>query len=109
MLLLLVFTATNLVSLRSFGEVEFWLASVKVLAIVVFLAIGTLYAFGLWPKSQFSIPNLWEHGGFAPHGIWPVIAGVALVIFSYFGTEIAVMAAAESVDLARACAKPPAR
>ncbi|HOB50981.1 MAG TPA: amino acid permease [Mycobacterium sp.] len=100
-LLLLMFTATNLVSLRSFGEVEFWLASVKVLAIVVFLGIGTLYAFGLWPKSQFSIPNLWQHGGFAPHGVWPIITGVALVIFSYFGTEIAVMAAAESVDPAK--------
>lgn len=100
-LLLLVFTATNLVSLRSFGEVEFWLASVKVLAIVVFLGVGILYAFGLWPKSQFSIPNLWQHGGFAPHGVWPIITGVALVIFSYFGTEIAVMAAAESVDPAK--------
>ena len=100
-LLLLVFTATNLISLRSFGEVEFWLASVKVLAIVVFLGIGTLYAFGLWPKSHFSIPNLWQHGGFAPHGIWPIVTGVALVIFSYFGTEIAVMAAAESVDPAK--------
>ena len=100
-LLLLVFTATNLISLRSFGEVEFWLASVKVLAIVVFLGIGTLYIFGLWPKSHFSIPNLWQHGGFAPHGIWPIVTGVALVIFSYFGTEIAVMAAAESVDPAK--------
>lgn len=100
-LLLLLFTATNLVSLRSFGEVEFWLASVKVLAIVAFLLIGTLYAFGLWPNAHFSVPNLWQHGGFAPHGIWPVIAGVALVIFSYFGTEIAVMAAAESVDPAK--------
>ena len=99
--LLLVFTATNLISLRSFGEVEIWLASVKVLAIVVFLGIGVLYALGLWPNSSFSIPNLWQHGGFAPHGIWPVVTGVALVIFSYFGTEIAVMAAAESVDPAK--------
>lgn len=100
-LLLLLFTGTNLVSLRSFGEVEFWLASVKVIAIVVFLLVGALYAFGLWPGSQFSIPNLWTHGGFAPRGVWPIIAGVAIVIFSYFGTEIAVMAAAESVDPAK--------
>lgn len=99
--LLLIFTTTNLVSLRSFGEVEFWLASVKVIAIVVFLGIGLLYILGVWPNSHFSIPNLWQHGGFAPHGVWPIIAGVALVIFSYFGTEIAVMAAAESVDPSR--------
>jgi GABA permease len=100
-LLLLIFTGTNVISLRSFGEVEFWLASVKVIAIVIFLGVGILYAFGVWPGSHFSIPNLWEHGGFAPHGVWPIVAGVAVVIFSYFGTEIAVMAAAESVDPAR--------
>ncbi|MET3708672.1 amino acid permease [Arthrobacter sp. UYEF6] len=95
-LLMLIFTTTNLVSARSFGEVEFWLASIKVVTIIVFLGIGTLFALGLWPNAAFSVPNLWTHGGFAPNGLWPVISGVAIVIFSYFGTEIAVMAAAES-------------
>jgi len=95
-ILMLIFTATNLISLRSFGEVEFWLASVKVAAIVVFLGIGVLFVFGLWPGATFSIPNLWEHGGFAPNGAWAIVSGVAVVIFSYFGTEIAVMAASES-------------
>lgn len=99
--LLLFFTTTNLVSARSFGEVEYWLASIKVAAIIVFLAVGALFAFGLWPKASFSIPNLWQHGGFAPNGWWPVLSGVAIVIFSYFGTEIAVMAAAESEDPAK--------
>lgn len=100
-ILLLVFTGTNLISVRSFGEVEFWLASIKVAAILVFLAVGALFAFGLWPNASFSVPNLWNAGGFAPNGWWAVIDGVAIVIFSYFGTEIAVMAAAESEDPAR--------
>jgi len=100
-LLLLVFTGANLVSLRSFGETEFWLASIKVAAIVVFLVVGILFAFGLWPNAHFSIPNLWEHGGFMPKGIDAVVGGVAIVIFSYFGTEIAVMAASESEDPAK--------
>lgn len=99
--LLLLFTLTNLVSLRSFGEVEFWLASIKVAAIVVFLGIGVLFVAGLWPDASFSVPNLWEHDGFTPNGGWAVISGVAIVIFSYFGTEIAVMAAAESEDPAK--------
>ncbi|MBO1902712.1 amino acid permease [Leucobacter weissii] len=101
LLLLLIFVGANLISVRTFGEVEFWLASVKVLAIVVFLGAGLLYAFGLWPNSTFSIPNLWEHGGFAPNGFGVAFTGVALVIFSYFGTEIAVMASAESEDPAK--------
>lgn len=99
--LLLVFTVTNLISVRSFGEVEFWLASIKVSVIVVFLFLGTLFALGLWPNTDFSVPNLWQHGGFAPQGGWAVVSGVAIVIFSYFGTEIAVMAAAESEDPAK--------
>ena len=101
LILLAIFVGTNLISVRTFGEVEFWLASVKVLAIVVFLGAGVLFAFGLWPNSTFSIPNLWEHGGFAPNGYGVAFTGVALVIFSYFGTEIAVMASAESEDPAK--------
>lgn len=101
LILLALFVVTNLISVRVFGEVEFWLASVKVLAIVVFLAAGTLFALGLWPGSTLSVGNLWEHGGFAPNGLGAAFTGVALVIFSYFGTEIAVMAAAESEAPAR--------
>jgi GABA permease len=67
-----------------------------VIAIVVFLGVGTLFALGLWPNATFSISNLWTHGGFMPNGIGVVLSSIALVLFSYFGTEIAVMAAAES-------------
>jgi len=101
LILLAVFVGTNLISVRTFGEVEFWLASIKVLAIVVFLVGGVLFALGLWPNSTNTVSNLWAHGGFAPNGIGIALTGVALVIFSYFGTEIAVMASAESVDPAK--------
>lgn len=99
--LMILFTGSNLISVRSFGEVEFWLASVKVIAIITFLSIGILFATGVWSGSSFSIPNLWQHDGFTPNGVWPIITGVAVVIFSYFGTEIAVMAAAESENPAK--------
>ncbi|WP_449277734.1 amino acid permease [Leucobacter sp. GX24907] len=99
--LILIFIVVNAISVRTFGEVEFWLASIKVFAIVVFLGAGLLFALGLWPTASFSVPNLWEHGGFAPNGYGIAFTGVALVIFSYFGTEIAVMAAAESEDPAK--------
>lgn len=101
LILILIFIGTNAISVRTFGEVEFWLASIKVLAIVVFLGAGLLFALGLWPNATLAVPNLWEHGGFAPNGFGMVFTGVALVIFSYFGTEIAVMAAAESEDPAK--------
>ncbi|MBD8217193.1 amino acid permease [Microbacterium sp. CFBP 13617] len=99
--LIALFVISNVISVRMFGEVEFWLASIKVLAIIVFLGAGLLFAFGLWPDSEASVSNLWEHGGFAPNGLGIAFTGIALVIFSYFGTEIAVMASAESEDPAK--------
>ncbi len=101
LILIAIFIGTNLISVRAFGEVEFWLAGIKVIAIVVFIGAGLLFAFGLWPESTFSVQNLWVHDGFAPNGMGVALTGVALVIFSYFGTEIAVMAAAESEDPAK--------
>ena len=65
--------------MRTFGEVEFWLASIKVLAIVVFLGAGVLFAFGFWPGASFSVPNLWEHGGFAPNGVMQLIIFTAVI------------------------------
>src|ERR1700688_776215 len=67
--LLLSLTVTNLVSVRSFGEFEFWFASIKVAAIVVFLLLAGVYVLGIWPGTVLSVANLTAHGGFAPHGI----------------------------------------
>src|ERR671939_1490516 len=47
--LIVIFTITNLLSVRNYGEFEFWFASIKVAAIVVFLFLGTLFVLGLWP------------------------------------------------------------
>jgi GABA permease len=98
LILLAVFVGSNAVSVRNFGEIEFWLAGIKVIAVIVFLVAGVLFAFGVWPGSDFTVDNLWNHGGFAPNGLSQALTGVAIVIFAYFGTEIAVMAAAESED-----------
>lgn len=101
---MLLLTISNLLSLRSFGETEFWLASIKVSTIIVFLIFATLYVLGLLPNSTGSISNLTAHG-FMPHGWTAVFSGVTVVIFSYFGTEIVTMAAAESEQPARSVAK----
>src|ERR1700689_5047410 len=56
--LLILLTLTNLVSVRSFGEFEFWFASIKVAAIVVFLAGAGAYVLGLWPGVAPTFANL---------------------------------------------------
>jgi len=98
-------TATNLFSVSSFGEFEFWFAGIKVAAIVVFLAVGVCYVFGLWPDKSMDFSNLTAHGGFLPFGIAGITAAVVTVIFSMTGAEVATIAAAESKDPERAVAK----
>jgi GABA permease len=105
LVLLTAMTLTNLFSVSSFGEFEFWFAGIKVAAIVAFLVIGTAYAFGLWPGKSMDFSNLTAHGGFLPHGVNGITVAIVTVIFSMTGAEVATIAAAESKDPERAVAK----
>src|SRR4029079_10850689 len=69
LILMILMTATNLFSVSSFGEFEFWFAGIKVAAIVVFLALGSLYVLGIWPNKSMDFSNLTAYGGFTPNGI----------------------------------------
>ena len=100
--LMLLMTATNLFSVASFGEFEFWFAGIKVFAIIAFLVLGTLFAIGLWPDKGFDFSNLTVNGGFFPLGVGAIFTSIVVVIFSMVGAEIATIAAAESDDPARA-------
>ncbi|WP_449413701.1 amino acid permease [Pandoraea soli] len=103
--LLVVLTLTNLVSVASYGEFEFWFASIKVAAIVVFLFLGGLFVFGLWPGAVASTGHLLSHGGFMPNGIGPVMAGAVAATGFYFGAEIVTIAAAEAAEPQQAVAR----
>lgn len=103
--LMTTFTIVNLLSVRSYGEAEFWFASIKVAAIVVFLGAGILFVLGAWPGAQAGLPHLTAHGGFMPHGIGPVLTGAVAATGFYFGAEIVTIAAAESAEPERAIAE----
>ena len=95
---MVLMTATNLFSVKSYGEFEFWFAGIKVAAIVVFIAIGACFVLGLWPNKSADFSNLWSNGGFMPMGFGVITVGIVTVIFSMVGPEIATIAAAESAD-----------
>jgi GABA permease len=105
LVLLSAMTATNLFSVSSFGEFEFWFAGIKVAAIVIFLGLGAAYVFGFWPDKSMDFSNLTAHGGFLPHGAIGITAAIVTVIFSMTGAEVATIAAAESQDPEKAVAK----
>jgi GABA permease len=103
--LMIVMTAVNLLSARSYGEFEFWFSSIKVAAILAFVLVTGAYAFGLTSPAGPTLGNLVSHGGFAPKGWMPVWAAVATVFFSLMGAEITTVAAAESKEPTRAIVK----
>ncbi|MFJ1702995.1 amino acid permease [Kitasatospora sp. NPDC088346] len=107
LLVMAVLTATNLFSVASYGEFEFWFAGIKVVAIAAFIVIGTLAVFGLLPGTHaVGTTNLVGHnGGFLPHGVGAVFTGMLTVVFAFMGSEIVTLAAGESADPEKAVSK----
>ncbi|MEV0185815.1 amino acid permease [Streptomyces sp. NPDC050625] len=108
LIVMVVLTATNLASVGSYGEFEFWFAGIKVVAIAAFILVGGLAVFGVLPGSDShtaGLANLTSHGGFLPNGPGAVLTGVLMVVFSFMGSEIVTLAAGESEDPQRAVTK----
>ena len=97
LILTLLLTLTNVYSVKSFGEFEYWFSMIKIVAIIAFICIGVAIIFGFIPGVESpGLSNLTEHGGFMPKGFASVFVGIITVIFSFFGAEIAAIAAGES-------------
>jgi len=97
---LAIVASINLVSVRVFGEFEFWASVLKVTALCVFLAVGLgLVLTGTHlGKDRAGPAQLFDHGGFIPQGVWPVVLVLNGVIFAYSAIEIIGIAAGESDD-----------
>ena len=91
-------TLTNLYSVARYGEFEFWFALAKVLAIIAFIVVCAIALVGGLPDITVSgIGTLINNnGGFAPNGYAPVLGALLTTMFSFMGTEIVTIAAAES-------------
>ncbi|MFJ8070077.1 amino acid permease [Peribacillus sp. NPDC096447] len=104
--LTIALTLTNIYSVKSFGEFEYWFAMIKVASIIAFLILGVSYIFGFsGGTSAVGVSNLVQNGGFFPNGISSVFVGVITVFFSFAGTEVATIAAAESKDPVKSVSK----
>lgn len=103
LILTILLTLTNLFSVKSFGEFEYWFSLIKVISIGLFLVLGLCVIFGWYPGIEApGTTNLVGIGGFMPSGISSVLLGITVVIFSFMGTEIVAIAAGESAHPAKA-------
>ncbi len=98
-------TAINLARVATFGEFEFWLALVKIVAIIGMIVLGFFLVFAGAPQSGAGIGNLWVHGGFFPNGFYGVLLSLVVVMFSFGGTELIGITAGESDNPRRSIPK----
>ncbi|MHA3060056.1 amino acid permease [Acinetobacter sp. ANC 4635] len=92
----IVITLVNLGNVKFYGESEFWLAIIKVTAVIAMIIFGIVLLVTADPSSGSTITNLWTHGGFFPKGFSGLFYMLAFIMFAFGGIELIGMAAAEA-------------
>lgn len=98
-------TYINISEVGTFGEIEFWLALIKILALFSFVALAVLIFFGLihgpQPAGIIGSRFILDQGGLFPNGGMALLTAMVLLLVNYQGSEIIGLAAGESIDPAR--------
>ncbi|RYC47545.1 proline-specific permease ProY [Pectobacterium zantedeschiae] len=96
----LIIGAINLMNVKAFGELEFWLSFFKVATIIIMIVAGIgIIVWGIGNGGQpTGIHNLWSNGGFFSNGVMGMILSLQLVMFAYGGVEIIGITAGEAKD-----------
>ena len=100
-----VLYAVNLIAVKLFGELEFWFALIKILAIVGLLIAGPLALVFGWGGEGARVSNLWDHGGMFPTGVFGVVLALQMVMFAFQGVELLGVTAGEVEDPAKSLPK----
>src|SRR6201995_5598272 len=92
--------SVNLISVKAFGEFEFWAALIKVIALTTFLVVGIVFLAGRFKiEGKTTGPHIWaDHGGFLPTGLLPLVLVTSGVIFAYAAVELVGTAAGGTAD-----------
>ncbi|MDU0154577.1 amino acid permease [Bacillus cabrialesii] len=95
---LIILLIMNLATVKLFGELEFWFALIKVIAILALIVIGLVMIFKGFSTSSgvSSFTNLWSHGGMFPNGIHGFILSFQMVVFAFVGIELVGLTAGET-------------
>ncbi|CAM3861939.1 D-serine/D-alanine/glycine transporter [Pseudomonas reidholzensis] len=91
----------NLVTVKMFGELEFWFALIKIVAILGLVVTGlymVISGFESPSGRTADLANLWNDGGMFPHGLMGFFAGFQIAVFAFVGIELVGTTAAEAKD-----------
>ncbi|WP_370554570.1 amino acid permease [Edwardsiella tarda] len=101
----LLINAINLANVKIYGELEFWFAIIKVVAIIGMILFGGWLLFSGQGGPEASVNNLWDQGGFFPNGVMGLVMAMAVIMFSFGGLELVGITAAEADDPQRSIPK----
>ncbi|UUU33575.1 amino acid permease [Streptomyces sp. CA-210063] len=95
---LVVLFVANLISVKLFGEIEFWFSMIKVTALIGMIVIGLgVLTFGFSAAGDTAaVSNLWAFDGFFPKGIGSSLMTLQGVMFAYLAVELVGVTAGES-------------
>ncbi|AUX72333.1 D-serine/D-alanine/glycine transporter [Erwinia pyrifoliae] len=99
LLCIVVFLSLNIATVKLFGEMEFWFAIIKIVAIVALIVTGIMLVALHYPSpggSHAALSNIWDHGGMFPKGLSGFFAGFQIAVFAFVGIELVGTAAAET-------------
>lgn len=91
-----IINAVNLVNVKLYGEMEFWFALIKVLAIIGMIGFGIWLLASGHGGEKATLHNLWQHGGFFATGWHGLMLSLAVIMFSFGGLELIGITAAEA-------------
>ncbi|MGX1130993.1 AAT family amino acid transporter [Streptomyces glaucescens] len=96
----IVLYGANLISVKLFGELEFWFSMVKVTAIIgmILICLGILTLGFSDAGDTASVTHLWSDGGFFPHGVGESLMTLQMVMFAFLAVELVGVTAGESKD-----------
>ncbi|MFP1917967.1 amino acid permease [Lonsdalea quercina] len=98
-LFLTVIFLLNYISVKGFGEAEYWFSLIKVVTVLVFIGVGVLMIVGILRGGEHAGMHNWEIGDAPFAGGFSAMIGVAMIVgFSFQGTELIGIAAGESKD-----------
>ncbi|MDU9389756.1 amino acid permease [Pseudomonas sp. zfem002] len=86
----------NVSQVKVYGEMEFWFALIKVVAILGMIGFGGYLLISGNGGPDASVANLWQHGGFFPNGVTGLMMAMAVIMFSFGGLELVGITAAEA-------------
>lgn len=98
LIFLIIITGINLITVSAYGEIEFWMALIKISAIIFMIVLGSYLIFTDVRPFPENFSNLWIHGGFFPNGIQGMIFAMVPVLFSFGGIELIGITAGEAED-----------